>query len=135
MSDDPFVGFAENELDSIVWVVYNPITNERFDSSLIHRQFYYTEFKKDLRVFSINAIRRLDFQPLKGLNIILRNTTGSFTDTLFNIQFDEGEHHYTCNACITNLDGDSKPFIKNRTLTYKGIEYRNRDFPILITKK
>lgn len=135
MSESNANGFTDVELDSIVSIVYNPNTNEIYDSTLIYRQFYYTELKRNHRVFSINAIRRAGFHPLKGMNIILRNISGTYKDTLFDVQFGKSTHNYTCNPCINNLDGDSKPFIRNRAATYKDKRYSNIDFPIIITKK
>lgn len=114
--------FTREELDSMVMVLYDPATEARIDSMpLVRQQSFFSVSSSGNDIFSFNEIQLNRAQKTaKGMNIILKIPSGSFEDTLFNINFNHDVFEYVCNVCLFSNSTDKQPFIKDRSLTFRG---------------
>lgn len=128
-------GFTENELDSLVVILQNPTTGEVIDSSragiLLNR---FGSFMDSVAGFNEIGLNRVN-KTARGANIILMLPGGSYSDTMFNIQFENGVHEFSCGSCFLEGRKETEPFIANRSLTYRGQLKTEGDFPVVVSKK
>lgn len=128
-------GFTDREIDSLIVILQNPATGEAIDSlraNILFNRFGGTlDSVSGFNEIGLNRINK----TAKGANIIFMIPGGNYSDTLFNIQFDNGLHEFSCGSCFLEGRKETEPFIANRSLTYRGQLKTEGDFPVVVSKK
>jgi hypothetical protein len=127
-------GFTEQEIDSMVVVLKNPVTGETIDSLKIREFNSGLSFPDTVHGFNEIDLKR-EHKTALGADIIIHLKGGSFADTLFNVQFESGVAEFKCSNCLFTDNTERIPFITNRSVTHRGQRFTERDFPLVISKK